>query len=73
MHRIIDTFETAMSLPLRVTFDGKDYTYIVLTKGITKDTNQIKISVAGEEFTLLRSCQYEWYVEELTEETSLDY
>jgi hypothetical protein len=54
-----------MSLPLRITFDGKDYTYMVLTKGITKDINQIRISVDGEDFTLLRSSQNEWYAEEL--------
>ncbi|MEZ2338803.1 hypothetical protein AB6735_24345 [Mucilaginibacter sp. RCC_168] len=54
-----------MSLPLRITFDGKDYTYMVLTKGITKETDQIKISIAGEDFTLLRSPQNEWYVKEV--------
>nr|WP_184549787.1 hypothetical protein [Mucilaginibacter sp. FT3.2]MBB6234211.1 hypothetical protein [Mucilaginibacter sp. FT3.2] len=54
-----------MSLPLRITFEEKDYTYMVLTKGITKETNQIRISLAGEDFTLLRTPQNEWYAEEL--------
>ena len=51
-----------MSLPLRITFEQKDYTYTVLTRGVNKYTQTIKISVSGEEFTLVRNPQNEWYV-----------
>ena len=55
-----------MNLPLRITFEGKDHTYRVLTKGITRFTTEIKISVEGKDFTLLRSAKNEWLAEEMT-------
>jgi hypothetical protein len=33
-----------MSTPLRITFEGKDYIYVLLTRVITKYTAEIKIS-----------------------------
>jgi hypothetical protein len=50
-----------MSLPLRITFEQKDYTYTVLTRGIDKNTQTIRIQLSGEEFTLMRNPQNEWY------------
>jgi hypothetical protein len=55
-----------MNLPLRITFEGKEYTYRVLTKGITRFTTEIKISVEGKDFTLLRSAKSEWLATEIT-------
>ncbi len=53
-----------MSLPLRITFGDIDYTYKVLSKGINKETTQIKISLFSEEFTLIRDQRNEWVAEE---------
>ena len=55
-----------MSLPLRITFDGNDYTYTILTKNIGKDTNSIHISINGEELTISRNTHGEWDVMERT-------
>lgn len=49
-----------MSLPLRITFDGKDYTYTMLTKLINKDTSEIKIRLHDEELTLFKNQKNEW-------------
>lgn len=49
-----------MSLPLRITVKEKDYTYTVLTKSITKETNVIRIYVDGEEYELIRSLKGDW-------------
>ena len=49
-----------MSLPLRITFGERDYTYTVLTRGINKQTESIKISLNEEEFTLVRNQNHEW-------------
>ncbi|WP_316812499.1 hypothetical protein [Pedobacter heparinus] len=49
-----------MSLPLRITFEEKDYTYIVLTKSITKETDSIRISLNGEEYELCRNLKGDW-------------
>lgn len=49
-----------MSLPLRITFEGMDYIYTILTKLISKETNEIKISLKGEEFTLYKNQKGEW-------------
>jgi len=49
-----------MSLPLRISFEEKDYTYTVLTKGINKDTLEIKINISGVDFTLIRNPQNQW-------------
>ncbi|GAA3989604.1 hypothetical protein [Mucilaginibacter dorajii] len=53
-----------MSLPLRITFNDTDYTYTVLTRSINKETTAIKISLLGEEFTIVRNQQHQWYAME---------
>lgn len=49
-----------MSLPLRITFEEKDYTYIVLTKSISKDTNLIQIGLNEEQYSLSRNLKGDW-------------
>ncbi len=41
-----------MSLPLRITFEGKDYQYTILTRPVTKDTQLVRILLEGEEYEL---------------------
>ncbi|RZM22954.1 MAG: hypothetical protein EOO88_27765 [Pedobacter sp.] len=53
-----------MSLPLRITFEGKDYTYTILTRKIDRDTSEIRISLEGEELTIARNTHGEWDVSE---------
>lgn len=55
-----------MSLPLRITFEGEDYTYTILTKKIDRDTSEIKISLNGEEVTISRNAPGEWDTQERT-------
>ena len=55
-----------MSLPLRITFHGKDYTYTVLTKKIENHTTEIKIEFNGEEMTVARNISGEWDIMERT-------
>jgi hypothetical protein len=50
-----------MSLPLRITFNDTDYTFTVLTRGINKETTAVKISLLGEEFTIVRNQQHQWH------------
>lgn len=49
-----------MSLPLRITFEGKDYTYIILTKLFNKEIKEIKISLNDEELTISKNQKGEW-------------
>lgn len=55
-----------MSLPLRITLNGKDYTYTVLTKKIEQHTTEIKIEFNGEELTVARSITGDWDIMERT-------
>ncbi|WP_316752971.1 hypothetical protein [Pedobacter gandavensis] len=55
-----------MNLPLRITFDEKDYTYLVLTKGITKDTNEIQINLNEIEYQLACNSKGDWDVVDAT-------
>jgi len=55
-----------MSLPLRTTFEGEDYTYTILTKMINKETKEIKISLNGEELTIAPNARGEWDAMERT-------
>ena len=55
-----------MSLPLRITFEGIDYTYKVLSKGIDKETTEIKISIDHNEFTLVPNQLNEWIAKEIS-------
>lgn len=49
-----------MSLPMRINFDEKDYTYIIITKGITKETSAIQISLNGVEYQLVCNSKGDW-------------
>ncbi|WP_316814375.1 hypothetical protein [Pedobacter heparinus] len=49
-----------ISLPSRITFEEKDYTYIFLTKSIKKETDSIRINLNGEEYELNHRLKGEW-------------
>ncbi|WP_316778524.1 hypothetical protein [Pedobacter antarcticus] len=49
-----------MSLPMRINFDDKDYTYMIITKGITKETSAIQINLNGVEYQLGRNLKGDW-------------
>ncbi|MEJ7560192.1 MAG: hypothetical protein WKF66_17920 [Pedobacter sp.] len=51
-----------MSLPLRITYEGEDYTYTILTKAINKDSPEIKILLNNEELTIAKNIKGEWDV-----------
>ncbi|WP_432712663.1 hypothetical protein [Pedobacter sp.] len=51
---------------MRVTFDERDYTYIVLTKGITKETSAILISLNEKEYKLACNAKGDWDVVDAT-------
>jgi hypothetical protein len=55
-----------MSLPLRITYEGKDYTYIILTKNISRDSTQIRILLEQEELTIAKNLKGEWDIQERT-------
>jgi len=55
-----------MSLPLRITFNGQDYSYTILTKKIERETTEIKIELDGEELTISRNTFGEWDILERT-------
>lgn len=55
-----------MSLPLRITFKGQDYSYTILTKKIERNTTEIKIELNGEELTICRNSLGEWDILERT-------
>lgn len=49
-----------MNLPMRINFDENDYTYVITTKGITKQTTEIKISLNGSEYQLVCNSKGDW-------------
>jgi hypothetical protein len=49
-----------MSQPLRITFEQEDYTYNILTKGINKDSVEIRIILNNEEYVLIKNSKGEW-------------
>jgi hypothetical protein len=49
-----------MSQPLRITFEGKDYTYSILTPKITKDIKTIRIELEGQEYQLSPDPGQQW-------------
>jgi hypothetical protein len=55
-----------MSLPLRMTYEGKDYTYTILTKIINKDSTEIRILLENEEVTIAKNSKGEWDMQERT-------
>lgn len=55
-----------MSLPLRITFEGKDYTYRILTKMIDQHSKTIQILLEDQELTIFRNSNNEWDAHERT-------
>lgn len=55
-----------MNLPMRIHFDEKDYTYLILTKGIAKETVEIQVSLDGKEYQLVRGSKGDWDVVDAT-------
>jgi hypothetical protein len=55
-----------MSLPLRITYEGKDYTYIILTRIIDRDLAEIRILLNDEEVTIVKDSKGEWDMQERT-------
>ncbi|ETZ22147.1 hypothetical protein N824_24795 [Pedobacter sp. V48] len=51
---------------MRITFDEKDYTYIVLTKGITRETSTIRINLKDMEYQLVCNLKGDWEVVDAT-------
>jgi hypothetical protein len=49
-----------MSLPMRITFEENDYTYTVVTKGITKETSSIQINLNDKQYELARNSKGDW-------------
>lgn len=45
---------------MHITFEGRDYTYIVLTRSISKDSSTIRISIEGQEYELRPNVKGEW-------------
>ena len=55
-----------MSLPLRITFEDNDYTYIVLDKLIDRNTKEIRSLLEERELTLFKNERNEWDARERT-------
>ncbi|MET3113471.1 hypothetical protein AAKU52_001196 [Pedobacter sp. CG_S7] len=49
-----------MNLPMRISFDEKDSTYVIVTKGITKQTTEIQINLNGIEYQLACNLKGDW-------------
>lgn len=55
-----------MNLPMRINFDERDYTYMIITKGITKETSSILINLNGMEYELVRNEKGDWEAVDVT-------
>ncbi len=55
-----------MHLPMRINFDERDYTYMIITKGITKETSSILINLNGMEYELVRIEKGDWEAVDVT-------
>ena len=49
-----------MNLPMRINFDEKDHTYLIITKGITKLTTEIQINLNDKEYQLVCNSKGDW-------------
>ncbi|WGQ09862.1 hypothetical protein QG516_25450 [Pedobacter gandavensis] len=49
-----------MNLPMRINFEEKDYTYLIITKGITKLTTEIQINLNDREYLLVCNSKGDW-------------
>lgn len=45
---------------MRINFDEKDYAYMIITKGITKETTAIHINLNGMEYQLVCNVKGDW-------------
>ena len=45
---------------MRISFDEKDYTYVIITKGITKQATEIQINLNGIEYQLVCNSKGDW-------------
>lgn len=50
-----------MGLPLRINFDDKDYTYIILNPVLDRNTTELHISLLGQEFLLVQNEKKDWH------------
>ncbi len=64
LHRLV--IFGAVSLPLRITFEGADYTYRVLTKLIVKTTKLIRIELEDVQYELAPNEKGEWLAADAT-------
>lgn len=55
-----------MNLPMRINFDEKDYTYMILMKGITKETSTIHINLNGTDYQFVCNVKGDWDVVDAT-------
>ncbi|WP_316794191.1 hypothetical protein [Pedobacter frigoris] len=51
---------------MRINFDERDYTYMIITKGITKETSSILINLNGMEYELVRIEKGDWEAVDVT-------
>lgn len=49
-----------MSLPLRITFEERDYTYTILSRMINRETTEIRINFDDQELTLVKNQAGSW-------------
>ncbi|MEJ2880995.1 hypothetical protein [Pedobacter sp. GR22-6] len=49
-----------MSQPLRITYEGKDYSYIILNRPLSKKTFHLRVLLEGEEFELQLDEHNQW-------------
>lgn len=61
-----------MRLPLRINFDDKDYTYIILNPVLDRDTTELHISLLGQEFLLVQNEKKDWYSKDTVQNQNED-
>lgn len=49
-----------MNLQMRITFEDKDYTYVILTKNITKETSALHIKLNELDYQLVCNAKGDW-------------
>lgn len=49
-----------MNLPMRINFDNKDYSYLIITNGINKLTTKIQINLNDKEYLLVCNSTRHW-------------
>ncbi len=61
-----------MGLPLRITFNDKDYTYEIINEAINKNTVEITLVLNGEKVTLEKNEKKNW-VQSAGEEINAEF